>query len=54
MLVWQRWSDGSLDHSLILGTEIDLGAMDRWIMDHSLVLGTEVGLAAMDRWIIGS
>ena len=29
MLVWQRWSDGSFHHSLILGAK---GEMDRWII----------------------
>ena len=50
ILVWERWIDGSSDHSLILGTE---GVMDQWIdgsLDSSLILGT---VGAMDRWIIG-
>ena len=41
ILVWERWIDGSSDHSLILGTE---GVMDRWIdgsSDRSLFFGTE-------------
>ena len=29
----ERWIDGSLDHCLNLGTEIGLGAMERWFME---------------------
>ena len=34
---FDRGSDGSLDHSLILGTDIGLGAMERWIIGSLLI-----------------
>ena len=54
-LFWNSWSDGSLEHSLILGIEIGLAQVERWIFgswpdsrdrDWSGTVG------AMDLWII--
>ena len=53
-LAWQRWSDRSFDHSLTLGTEVGLAAMERRIIGskpNSWDRGWSRRDGAMDHWI---